>query len=177
VEIGSLGIDLLNRSEDFENGWGNWSVEGSVWQIGVPTSGPKVAGVEPGSEPRRLVVFKRIVEDADLAGVPESLASEVRRRSSTWDRAKIAEKMAKPIALAQKTGLSLYCGEWGCLPAVPKESRLAWYQDMVSVLNEKGIGWATWDYKGGFGLRKRDGKPDQELIDILTGEEDFSMRL
>jgi endoglucanase len=75
--------------------------------------------------------------------------------------------MARPIAQAQKTGLPLYCGEWGCLPVVPAESRLAWYRDMVSVLNEKGIGWATWDYKGGFGLRKRDGKPDQELTDML----------
>lgn len=78
----------------------------------------------------------KTVEDGDLAGVPEPLASEVRHRSSTWDRAKIAEKMAKPIALAQKTGLSL----------------------------------ATWDYKGGFGLRKRDGKPDQQLIDILMAK-------
>ncbi len=111
----------------------------------------------------------KTVEDADLAGVPEPLASEIRRSSRVWDKAKIAEKMAKPVALAQKTGLPLYCGEWGCLPAVPPESRLAWYRDMVSVLNEKGIGWATWDYKGGFGLRKRDGKPNQELINILTG--------
>ncbi len=72
------------------------------------------------------------------------------------------------LAVAQKTGLPLYCGEWGCLPAVARESRLAWYRDMVSVLNEKGIGWATWDYKGGFGLRKQNGQPDDELIGILS---------
>jgi endoglucanase len=102
--------------------------------------------------------------------VPEPQASEVWRRSREWNRAKLADKMAKPGALAQKTGLPLYCGEWGCLPAVPTESRLAWYRDMVSALNEKGIGWATWDYKGGFGLRKRDGKKDQELIRILVGK-------
>jgi endoglucanase len=110
----------------------------------------------------------KTVEDSDLAGVPEPLASEVRRSSREWNRARLAEKMAKPLALAQKTGLPLYCGEWGCLPAVPPESRLAWYRDMVSVLNEKGIGWATWDYKGGFGLRRGDGKPDQELVGILV---------
>jgi endoglucanase len=107
------------------------------------------------------------VEDGDLAGVPDSLAQEIRRRNGKWDRARIMASIVKPLALAQKTGLPLYCGEWGCLPAVPRESRLAWYRDMVSVLNEKGIGWATWDYKGGFGLRKRDGKADQDLIDIL----------
>lgn len=109
----------------------------------------------------------RTVEEADLAGVPEPLASEIRRSSRHWDRATIAAKLAKPLALARQTGLPLYCGEWGCLPAVPRESRLAWYRDMVSVLGEHGIAWATWDYKGGFGLRGRDGQPDRELIDIL----------
>jgi bacillopeptidase F len=38
-----LTIDLLNNPEGFENGWGNWSVSGSVWQVGVPTSGPSAA--------------------------------------------------------------------------------------------------------------------------------------
>lgn len=109
----------------------------------------------------------RTVEDGDLAGVPEPLAAEVRRGSRVWDKAKITEKMAKPLAMARKTGLPLYCGEWGCLPAVPSESRLAWYRDMVAVLTANGVGWATWDYKGGFGLRKRDGKADQDLTDIL----------
>ncbi len=27
-------------SEDFEEGWGNWSVSNGVWEIGTPTSGP-----------------------------------------------------------------------------------------------------------------------------------------
>jgi len=27
---------------------------------------------------------------------------------------------------------------------------------------------ATWDYKGGFGLRRRGGKPDEELVGILV---------
>jgi len=108
------------------------------------------------------------VDEADLAGVPDSLAQEIRRRNGTWDRARIMASLSKPLALAQRTGLPLYCGEWGCLPAMPSESRLAWYRDMVSVLKEKGIEWATWDYKGGFGLRKRDGKPDEELLSILV---------
>jgi endoglucanase len=108
------------------------------------------------------------VNEADLAGVSDSLAQEIRRRNGKWDRARIMARLSKPLALARRTGLPLYCGEWGCLPAVPRESRLAWYRDMVSVLTEKGIGWATWDYKGGFGLRKRDGKRDEELVSILV---------
>lgn len=109
----------------------------------------------------------RTVDPADLADVPKSLADQVRRSSRLWDRAAIAEKLAKPLALARETGLPLYCGEWGCLSTVPRESRLNWYRDMVSVLTENGVGWSTWDYKGGFGLRDRDGKPDEGLINIL----------
>jgi len=110
------------------------------------------------------------VDEADLADVPEALAQEIRRRNGIWNRDRIADSIRKPLALARKTGLPLYCGEWGCLPAVPRGSRLAWYRDMVSVLNENGVGWATWDYKGGFGLRKRNGTPDEELVGILVGK-------
>jgi len=110
------------------------------------------------------------VDESDLAGVPEELAKEIRRRNGTWGRDRIANSIQKPLALAKKTGLPLYCGEWGCLPAVPRESRLAWYRDMVSVLDQNGVGWATWDYKGGFGLRKWDGKADDGLVGILVGK-------
>jgi endoglucanase len=108
------------------------------------------------------------VNETNLAGVTETLAQEIRRRNGTWDRARIAASIAKPLALARKTALPLYCGEWGCLPSAARESRLAWYRDMAGVLAENGIGWATWDYKGGFGLRKRDGESDKELIGILV---------
>ena len=37
VETGPL---VFNNPEGFESGFGDWSVEGSTWQIGVPTSGP-----------------------------------------------------------------------------------------------------------------------------------------
>lgn len=110
------------------------------------------------------------VDEADLTNLPEALGKEIRRKNGRWDRARIAAGMAKPLALAQKTQLPLYCGEWGCLPTVPRESRLAWYRDMASVLNENGIGWATWDYKGGFGLRTPNGKADDALIGILVAK-------
>jgi len=33
----------------------------------------------------------------------------------------------------------------------------------------KAIGWANWDYKGGFGIVARDGSPDRVFIDVLLG--------
>jgi endoglucanase len=109
----------------------------------------------------------RTVAESDVAALPEELKRQMGARSVEWNRQKIEEKFAKPLALAKQTGLPLYCGEWGCLHTVPRAARLAWYRDMVAVLSEKGISWATWDYKGGFGLRKPTGEPDQELINIL----------
>ena len=34
------GPMTLNNPEGFETGFGDWSVEGGVWQMGIPTSGP-----------------------------------------------------------------------------------------------------------------------------------------
>ena len=109
----------------------------------------------------------RTVADADLADLPAELKREIGRQSSVWDRQRLEDRLAKPLALAARTELPLYCGEWGCIVSAPREARLNWYRDMVSVLVEKGIGWSTWDYKGGFGLRKPGGEPDQELSSIL----------
>ncbi len=110
------------------------------------------------------------VTQADLAEASPEIRREISSGSKEWNRAIIESKLAKPLALAKRTGLPLYCGEWGCLDTVPREDRLHWYADMVSVLSENGIGWATWDYKGGFGLRKGSGEADRAMIAILLGK-------
>lgn len=110
----------------------------------------------------------KVVAEADIEKAPESVRKQL--NSKEWNREKLMERLAKPLALARKTGLPLYCGEWGCIEGAPREDRLRWYKDMASVLAENDIGWATWDYKGGFGLKGSDGKPDEELIKILAGQ-------
>lgn len=37
------GVPAFTMPESFENGWGDWSAENGVWEIGKPTSGPNVA--------------------------------------------------------------------------------------------------------------------------------------
>jgi endoglucanase len=42
---------------------------------------------------------------------------------------------------------------------------------MRSILEKHDIGWAHWDYKGGFGILDREtGEVDKEFIQILLGE-------
>lgn len=106
------------------------------------------------------------VEPADLEGWPEELRAKMESATKSWDRAKIEECLAKPLALSAKTGLRLYCGEWGCYIKVPREARLAWHRDVVSVLSSHGIAWALWCYKGSFPLVV-DGQTDSELADVL----------
>jgi hypothetical protein len=49
----------------------------------------------------------------------------------------------------------LYCGEFGVYRAfAPAPSRANWIRDVRLVLEERGIGWAMWDYLGGFALTK-----------------------
>jgi endoglucanase len=109
----------------------------------------------------------KTVKDEDLSGVEEKLAKQIRGQSREWNREKIAEKMNKAVEVAKRYQLPLYCGEWGCLKGVPRDARLQWYRDMISVLSQEGIGWATWDYKGGFGLREDRGEVDDGVLGIL----------
>jgi endoglucanase len=109
----------------------------------------------------------RIVEEKDLAGLPPELLKEVGNYNGDFDRARLDSLIQEPIRVAVKLGLPLYCGEWGCLPTVPEKDRLQWYSDMRANLEKYGIAWATWDYKGGFGIRGKDGKPVEALIRTL----------
>jgi endoglucanase len=113
-----------------------------------------------------------VVDEDDLAGLPDDLAGAIRDgRGLYFDRTVLEEKLAKPLALARERGLPLYCGEWGALPSTPRADRLRWYRDFRSVLERNGIGWAHWDYKGGFGVVDGDRNIHVDLAHALLGED------
>lgn len=87
--------------------------------------------------------------------------------NGVFDKDILEARFAEPLKKREELGLPLYCGEWGCLPTVPREIRLQWYSDMRDNLETHNIGWTTWDYKGNFGIFI-DGKIDQDLVDVLT---------
>lgn len=90
-----------------------------------------------------------------------------------WGPARIAQEFEPAIRRARELGLQLYCGEFGCLPTVPRADRLAYYRDIVAVMEANGMAWANWEYKGDFGVyhwrdpKQTDWKPDTELLDAL----------
>jgi len=87
-----------------------------------------------------------------LAGMSEQDRTRVKDFNQTYDRQRMIADLAKPLAVAKRTGCPLYCGEFGAHSKGPLPVRLAWYRDIVSVFKEFGIAWANWDYKGGFAL-------------------------
>ena len=90
-----------------------------------------------------------------------------------WGPARLAQEFEPAIRRARELGLQLYCGEFGCLPSVPRADRLAYYRDFVSTVEASGMAWANWEYKGDFGLfewhgaKFTTGAPDMGLIDVL----------
>jgi endoglucanase len=108
----------------------------------------------------------KIVRPEDLKDLEEPLASIMARQQKYYDKATIEKHFEKPIRIAKKYNLPLYCGEWGAYPTTPDKARLQWYEDVKDVLEKNNIAWTTWDYKGGFGII-RDGKEDKDLIKVL----------
>ncbi len=96
-----------------------------------------------------------------LAGLPDNSATSLRRLAQervdiTW----IERRMKPVLDYQQQHRVPLYCGEFGVYRAYsPPESRYRWLSDVVKTLEANRIGWAMWDYKGGFALLETD-KPE-----------------
>lgn len=113
------------------------------------------------------IVPEKLMEALPDGGIKDKLEDNPYNTKKT-----LRKEMLPAIDYAKKHGLKLYCGEWGCLPTVPREMRLQWYRDMSRIFLEEGIDNAIWSYKTEFGIRSNDGEiADEELIKaILTGE-------
>jgi endoglucanase len=116
----------------------------------------------------------QIVDPNDIEGLSDDLAQLVRENNGVYDRQKLESLLTKPLELARKLDLPLYCGEWGALPTLPRKARMHWYEDMRSNLEKHNIAWANWDYKGDFGIVSKFGivgkdsfKPDYDFIKVL----------
>ena len=109
-----------------------------------------------------------------LASGTENLAHPMDEKFlDDWGPDRFLKEIQPAITKAKEMGLQLYCGEFGCLPTVPRQARLAYYRDIIGVFESEDIAWAPWEYKGDFGiyewhgLKSLTGAPDVELIDAL----------
>jgi endoglucanase len=112
----------------------------------------------------------QIVDEKDLRGLPKDAIDKINEDGTC--RVFTIDSLEKFILIAvnfaQEKKLKLYCGEFGCLPAVPQESRLNWYRDLTTIFDRNNIAWANWDYMGDFGIvNYTTGKKNKELINAL----------
>lgn len=111
-----------------------------------------------------------VIAENDLENLPEELANIMKGQAASYTRDSMISDIQKPLKFAQEHNLPLYCGEFGCLPTVESEDMLLWYSDFKSVLEENGISWANWDYKGSFGIVNHDRTHKNNLIKTLFPE-------
>ena len=81
-------------------------------------------------------------------------------------------QMDAVAAWGKKNDVPLICNEFGVhRPVAPADSRMRWIHDVRTALEDDGIGWTMWDYRGGFGVVwKENGKPakvDDAVVEAL----------
>jgi len=95
----------------------------------------------------------------------------VRYGEDRWNAARIDREISTAAAWAARNHVPLTCNEFGVYRKVaPPADRALWIRDMRTTLEKYGIGWAMWDYAGGFGVvNKQNGHatPDAEIVRAL----------
>lgn len=81
----------------------------------------------------------------------------------------LEEKIKQAYDAAKAKGRRIYLGEFGIIMGADEASTIQWYKDVVAICEKYGIGYTTWDYRGGFGIF-RNGNPWVEKIDALLGK-------
>ena len=89
-----------------------------------------------------------------------------------WDGRRIRLQIDAAAAWGSAHGVPLICNEFGVYREHSDEqSRMNWIRDVRTALEADGIGWAMWDYRGGFGVVwKEDGQPakvDAKVVEAL----------
>ena len=105
----------------------------------------------------------------------EKLTPELQKRwgwlaRSYNDINTLEKQILQALDAATAMGRKLYLGEFGCLHGTGEENRLRWFRDVVSLCEKYGIAYASWDYKGAFGIIDK-GETQVEMLNILTGKE------
>ena len=102
---------------------------------------------------------------------PQAASAARRYGREQWNAQRIADRIGKAAAWGRKHHVPVYCGEFGAFRDFsPRESRLAWIRDAAAALRDSKLGWAMWDYAGGFALMEGNPgsrRPDADVARAL----------
>ncbi|MFA6677242.1 MAG: cellulase family glycosylhydrolase [Bacteroidales bacterium] len=110
-----------------------------------------------------------IISPEDYDALSDADKSIVDNYMGSYDKTTLESRIALAVSKAKELGLQLYCGEFGCYKKSPSADRLAWIEDMTSILQDQNIAYSYWEYKQGFGFSDSESNIiEQNVIDILT---------
>lgn len=69
--------------------------------------------------------------------------------------AQIDRAFDQAAAWREKTGVPLWLGEFGAYSTADMDSRVRWTQAIRAAAEERGFGWAYWEFGAGFGVYDR----------------------
>ena len=89
-----------------------------------------------------------------------------------WDGHRMRLMIDEAAEWGKANGVPLICNEFGVYRNYSDEaSRMNWIRDVRTAFEADGIGWAMWDYRGGFGVVLKDdgqpAKPDEKVVVAL----------
>lgn len=136
-----------------------------------PLTHYRASWTEQKENPLNVYYPGYIVKKEDV----EKLSPELKKRwgwlARSYNDINTLDKQIKDAYdAATAMGRTLYLGEFGCLHGAGKENLINWFRDVVSLCEKYDIGYASWDYKGGFGIIDK-GQIQVEMLNILTGKE------
>ena len=136
-----------------------------------PLTHYRASWTEQKENPLKVYYPGYIVKKEDV----EQLTPELQKRwgwlaRSYNDINSLEKQILQALDAATAMGRKLYLGEFGCLHGAGKENLINWFRDVVSLCEKYNIGYASWDYKGGFGIIDK-GQIQVEMLNILTGKE------
>jgi len=99
------------------------------------------------SDPRNAVDVAATVPEA------EHRIDVIRYGQDHWDAARIEAEINQAADWASRNGVPLVCNEFGAYRyGVNPDDRERWIRDTRTALEKHNIGWAMWDYSGGFSV-------------------------
>ncbi len=108
----------------------------------------------------------------------EPVWPDIENYDGVWDRDRLRQHYLEWARMSQELGIGVHCGEGGVYRYTPHHVVLAWFEDVMDILQELNIGYALWNFRGDFGILDsnrtdvdyedwRGHKLDRRLLDIL----------
>lgn len=131
----------------------NFTHQGATWGADF---WPYLKNVPYPSSPELVAPLLASIDNETARGALREYGEE------RWDAARVEREIARAAEWARVRNVPLTCNEFGVYRAYsPPASRLRWIADVRTALERHRIGWAMWDYAGGFGVAvRKDGRAE-----------------